>query len=175
MPPPAPPTPGGPKQMPKWAWPVAIGGGLLIGFFLLKKQPEQYEEEEESDYHDGAGQRGGGGGGALPIPPDLGALGLTPPTWDFGGAGTGYGYEGGEAGGPSDGSEIAISSQFDIRSLLPAYSTSPVSSGQVPTASGGSQTPVYQQAPSGSIPSPSGSTPATTPSGGGGSIANKAQ
>lgn len=171
MPPaPTPIKPGGPKQMPKWAWPVAIGGGLLIGFFLLKKGPAEYEEEqeEESPYPD-TKAKGGGGGGAAPFDPGiLEAIGLLPPSNDFQGSGTGDGgFEGGDSmGGNGDGSQTSLAGQLPDNLFYNPTNPVGVGAPNVPSPGGGSTTPISQPG-WGSLPTPS-PAPAPPPNTGGG-------
>lgn len=170
MPPltPTPTSPGGPKQMPKWAWPVAIGGGLLIGFVLLRKTPEEYEEEqqEESPYPTEKGR--GGGGSAIPFDDKvLEAFGLTPPTQEFQGSGTGDGFsgEGGEGavttdggavdnasfGGPATGSfqQAAAGIPGSSSSIFAGYGTTPGEGSKATGPGYPSSTPAPTPAPSG--------------------------
>lgn len=138
------------KKIPKWAWVVAIAGGLLIGFLVLSK-PGADEEEPEEEGGDELMSEGDEAGGSVVAPLDedlLGALGLTPsnesPSFSdffFGDSSSDSG--GGESQSALD-ARLERAAKVDPGKTNPGYDSGSGGGG----SSGGGTSPVYVPPPS---------------------------
>ena len=99
------------KPLPIWVWALAAGAGLLIGFFVLRPGKAAAETPAEESEAGAIPRASAGGASAAPIPPDLlEALGLTPPSYDFG-----------DGGGGGEEGYAYTADGYRTESLLPRY------------------------------------------------------